>query len=1003
MCAAENMTLQNVAILVYYYLKNEVQVVLQDRKWGAAMRSSKIFATVLLLSLFASTVSALPPLGRSTPPSSTDTKVLDYEAYINSNNILAFVTNQGMMFRDLAGVFGHDYGFFYPYTTTADIVNGTNTKSVMYSAGIWMFGRTNGQLRGAVAEYSSEYYPGPMLGTSYDPNGQDNPANRVYKLYADSMESNPNYDYIHWPVNQGAPIDAQGRPLLFGDQTLYSVYNDAYPLSNWDNDAGSLPPLGIEIHQTVWAYGKSGSDTLFYPNSYPVTAIDAGSEVVEAVVVDAHAITGHDYLVEIVPVTPDSAFWRLIDRTTGTTVLDHQYNFTGDSNSPVVDGLRIQVRAIDIRFSSFQTTANAAGPIDPPVPAAFGTAGFPTPGGGNPPVGQQTTGQRWAIHTADNGGSSGGGTRGSYQAFLARSTRDGNNWPEILKGNYEFRFTGSGNYAVAESDFSGLSDQLVEVPFEVWDIGLGAPGDPTDDTRLMPLVLDVDNDGNYNLSAYGSGNEHSVSGADNDPFTDWMYLYRPSNPQPGEQHYNEAVAVVQGGGDYDRSAGTEILARLVFVAWDAGIAPPFIAPMPEDGTIFQMVTAEGFTSVDSFAFTATIPTFQTAGGDGNALYVKYDLFNKGGLSIQDMYVTIWADPDLGTLNDDLSACDTINHVYYTYNGDNSDAVYGVRCPAVGFTVLQGPIVPSPGDIAVSFGRAIFNRRNLNVTAFMRYINGTDPNDFNETFNYMRGLNSDGSPLANGTKFMVPGDPISMTGDLDFAPSDRRMMGSIGPISMAPGDSQQVIVKWGVGQGEDRLSSITDLKMLLKKKTQLALSADSIAFTTVDGVVPAAQEIIISNLASTPYAWQAYRSQSWLNFSKLSGAANPDTLRLFPNRILAPGTYVDTLIIVSYDNANGPVFVPVTYTVVGSTCCLGTTGNVDGQNTVTLSDLSLLIAYLTMTPRPELPCMAEANINTQGTIDLTDLSTLVAYLTVTPALTLPDCPVESSPVPKGSEL
>jgi hypothetical protein len=59
----------------------------------------------------------------------------------------------------------------------------------------------------------------------------------------------------------------------------------------------------------------------------------------------------------------------------------------------------------------------------------------------------------------------------------------------------------------------------------------------------------------------------------------------------------------------------------------------------------------------------------------------------------------------------------------------------------------------------------------------------------------------------------------------------------------------------------------------------------------------------------------------------------------------------------------------------------------------LSDLSLLIAYLTTTPRPVLPCVDEANVN--GSVatnpDLSDLSLLIAYLTVLPRPTLPNCP------------
>ena len=80
------------------------------------------------------------------------------------------------------------------------------------------------------------------------------------------------------------------------------------------------------------------------------------------------------------------------------------------------------------------------------------------------------------------------------------------------------------------------------------------------------------------------------------------------------------------------------------------------------------------------------------------------------------------------------------------------------------------------------------------------------------------------------------------------------------------------------------------------------------------------------------------------------------------------------------------------------CCVGTTGNVtdDVSETPDLSDLSLLISYLTFIPRPTLLCPEEANINGSISgippyVDLSDLSLLISYLTTTPRPTLPNCP------------
>jgi hypothetical protein len=73
------------------------------------------------------------------------------------------------------------------------------------------------------------------------------------------------------------------------------------------------------------------------------------------------------------------------------------------------------------------------------------------------------------------------------------------------------------------------------------------------------------------------------------------------------------------------------------------------------------------------------------------------------------------------------------------------------------------------------------------------------------------------------------------------------------------------------------------------------------------------------------------------------------------------------------------------------CCTGTRGNVNNAETIDLSDLSQLIAYLTVAPRLTLPCEDAANVNGSDAIDLSDLSLLITYMTVTPKPTLPACP------------
>lgn len=91
------------------------------------------------------------------------------------------------------------------------------------------------------------------------------------------------------------------------------------------------------------------------------------------------------------------------------------------------------------------------------------------------------------------------------------------------------------------------------------------------------------------------------------------------------------------------------------------------------------------------------------------------------------------------------------------------------------------------------------------------------------------------------------------------------------------------------------------------------------------------------------------------------------------------------------------YVPkiLTSVSVSNSCCIGSTGNVNKSvaETPDLSDLSLMIAFLTVAPKPTLSCLAEANVNASvaTTPDLSDLSLLIAFLTVTPKPTLPNCP------------
>jgi hypothetical protein len=212
--------------------------------------------------------------------------------------------------------------------------------------------------------------------------------------------------------------------------------------------------------------------------------------------------------------------------------------------------------------------------------------------------------------------------------------------------------------------------------------------------------------------------------------------------------------------------------------------------------------------------------FDLPGALGNTIFIKWIVINKSSDMIDSAYIAIWADPDVGDASDDLVGCDTALSMGYAYNGTNTDSKYSSEPPAVGFDFMQGPIVPSPGDTAVfNTGEIIPDYKILGMTSFNKYINGTDPSTTEQAWAYLKGLNGAATgypPYADPdthaeTRFFAAGDPVKGTGWIDGTPADRRLMLGTGPFTLSPDDTQSVVAALVVGQGKDRLSSVSAMK------------------------------------------------------------------------------------------------------------------------------------------------------------------------------------------------
>ena len=230
----------------------------------------------------------------------------------------------------------------------------------------------------------------------------------------------------------------------------------------------------------------------------------------------------------------------------------------------------------------------------------------------------------------------------------------------------------------------------------------------------------------------------------------------------------------------------------------------------------------------------TIWAYNLGGALAQTVYSRTRILNKSGVPLDSMFIMQWVDPDIGDAADDFAGCDTLMNLGYAYNGNTVDAIYGSAPPAVGYRLLQGPIVAGTAGDTAMFGDAYRpGFKNLPMSAFVSYSTcacaTSDPvQGQGGDIQLYRLMNStsaySGAPFIDPTtnqitRFVLPGDPVKATdgsagwvdGMAGLSPSDKRFCVISGPFPMARNDTQEVVVATIAGQGADRFSSITALK------------------------------------------------------------------------------------------------------------------------------------------------------------------------------------------------
>ena len=327
------------------------------------------------------------------------------------------------------------------------------------------------------------------------------------------------------------------------------------------------------------------------------------------------------------------------------------------------------------------------------------------------------------------------------------------------------------------------------------------------DWETADLKIDA---ASFNLTAAGSVTETEIAAIKAQYSHDWDHW-----PAAAGAPFED----VDGNGSYDPAVDVPgfpgASQTLWFVSNDLdGDVNAIFAGSPSIGIEMQM-------TLWAYDFPQTSPL-------GNMSFKRVRLIYTGRIDgpsdakIDTMYVTQWADPDLGDFGDDFVGTDVETSLGYIYNANTTDNVYfgdlGIAVPAAGYDFLQGPI-NADGD-------------TLGMSSFTFFGAGGDISDPErgvypgtlQWFNLMEGfLPRPEYPVqellldpitGETTKFWVNGDPVAGTGWVDgiiLPPGDRRLLLTTGPFEMALGDTQDIVIAFVAGIGLDNISSITVMR------------------------------------------------------------------------------------------------------------------------------------------------------------------------------------------------
>jgi hypothetical protein len=274
----------------------------------------------------------------------------------------------------------------------------------------------------------------------------------------------------------------------------------------------------------------------------------------------------------------------------------------------------------------------------------------------------------------------------------------------------------------------------------------------------------------------------------------------------------------------------------VFNSFDstAILSPPYwpkkILPIPIE--IQQLVYAHGGAELDDENILS------------NTIFYEWIIINKGSDPVDSAYFGFWSDIDfMDVIDDNLPGMDTVEQTGYCWA--SNETFSGMVPPSVGYSLLYGPTIPSPGNSAIYKGRVLNNHVNMKLNAFKGIADDSIIGDsmyapvrsITEAQNVARVLTSNGyliiNPITNQpTTFPFSGDPVTGEGWIytHWISGGAGMVYFSGPFTLAPNDTQWVMMAVVPGLGETNLESITQMRR--KANILRSLPYDSLAFGTL---------------------------------------------------------------------------------------------------------------------------------------------------------------------------